>query len=272
MKKIFILLFATMASVMMYAERVQVDDLYYELDNENHTAQVTYDKYGEATNYSGLTTVDVPASVTYNTVKYTVTGIGDDAFYSCSSLTAITMTNNVKNIGSSAFSHCTNLASVIMGISVINIGRGAFFECTGLTHVTIGNKVSSVGIDAFYGCTGLTEITIPASVTEIGNSAFSHCSGLTSVTNYAHTPQTIESGVFYEVDKTACTLYVPQQYIDAYAAADEWKDFHEILPIGSQSLEETQIDAKQSIKTIHEGHVLIQRGDKVYTITGQETK
>ncbi len=115
--------------------------------------------------------------------------------------------------------------------SVTKIGEYAFLSCHDLISVTIPISVRSIGGYAFRFCTGLTSVTIPNSVTSIGYSAFFDCSGLTSFTNYAIEPQTINSNVFTNVDKSACTLYVPAQSIEAYQAADVWKEFGTILPI-----------------------------------------
>ena len=65
----------------------------------------------------------------------------------------------------------------------------------------------------------------------IGDNAFYNCSVLTSITNYAIEPQTINSNVFTNVDKSTCTLYVPAQSLAAYQTADVWKEFFNILPI-----------------------------------------
>lgn len=75
-------------------------------------------------------------------------------------------------------------------------------------------------------------VTIPNSVTTIGEFAFANCSGLTCVTCEAVTPPTLGEryDTFYGVNKTI-PLYVPGPSIDLYKAADQWKDFMNILPI-----------------------------------------
>ena len=47
----------------------------------------------------------------------------------------------------------------------------------------------------------------------------------------------VNSNVFVDVDKSACTLYVPAESIEAYKTADVWKEFGTILPIGGQPIE-----------------------------------
>ena len=178
-KKIFTFFLALVASVgTIFAwdyERVQIGDLYYNLDAANQTAEV-------AMNSSASREIIIPSSVTYNSVTYSVTSIGWGAFKSCSSLTSVTIGNSVTSIGAYAFSACISLTSVTIPNSVTSIGEGAFMHCRGLTSVTIGNSVTSIGNSAFYGCSGLTSVTIPNSVTSIGAEAFRNCTSLTSVT------------------------------------------------------------------------------------------
>ena len=110
-----------------------------------------------------------------------VTSIGKDAFYECSSLTSVTIGNSVTSIGSYAFYNCTGLTSITIPDSVTSIGDSAFLDCTGLTNVTIGGSVTSIGWGAFRDCTGLTSVTIPNSVTSIGGWAFWGCNKIQNI-------------------------------------------------------------------------------------------
>ena len=187
-KKLFTLLLAVAASVgTMFAAPVRIGDLYYNLDATNQTAEVVRQ------NASGE--IIIPSSVTYNSVSYSVTSIGEKAFFNCTGLTSVTIGNSVTSIGDVAFDYCTGLTSLTIGNSVISIGEGAFAYCTGLTSVTIPNSVTSIGGSAFYWCNGLTSVTIGNSVTSIGEGAFSYCSGLTSI-EIPNSVTYIESGAF----------------------------------------------------------------------------
>ena len=215
--KQFTLFLAFFASVgTMFAEKVQIGNLYYNL-KEDKTAEVTYDKYFNENNYKSLTTADIPASVTYSGTTYSVTCIGWMAFSNCSSLTSITIPNSVTIIRDNAFVSCSGLTSFsvagdnsnysskegvlfnkqqttliqyptrkqgeyIIPNSVTTIVDYAFYGCSGLTSLTIPNSITSIVDYAFAGCSSLTSITIPNSVTSIGNEAFAGCSSLSSVT------------------------------------------------------------------------------------------
>ena len=127
----------------------------------------------------------------------------------------------VTSIRNYAFSYCS-LTSITIPDSVTSIGEYAFQNCSGLTSVTIGNSVTSIGDCAFYYCSSLTSITIPDSVTSIGDFAFSDCKGLTEITVKAINPPTLNSYVF---PNEVRTIYVPARSVEAYKAADGWKDY-----------------------------------------------
>ena len=221
MKKLFTLLLAVAAGVgTMFAwdyERVQIGDLYYNLDATSQTAEVTSQNSSYPYWSATIATANIPSSVEYNSVTYSVTSIGDYAFTVCTGLTSVTIPNSVTSIGYAAFYGCSGLTSLTIPNSVTSIGVFAFYYCTGLTSVTIPNSVTTIGYDAFAECSGLTSInvasdnsnycsvdgvlfnkdkttliqypggkqgayTIPNSVTTIGYYAFYYCTGLTSVT------------------------------------------------------------------------------------------
>ena len=212
MKKLFLSTLLLALPLLASAYSCQVDGIYYNLIPKGNVAEVTYQKFESDyySDYSG--SVVIPEKFTYEGVEYSVTTIGNFAFFRCSGLTSVTIPNSVTSIGNSAFSRCNSLTSVTIPNSVTSIGNYAFQGCTGLTSVTIPNSVTSIGESSFSQCSGLISVTIPNSVTTIENYAFQECTGLTSVTipnsvtyisNYAFygctglTSVTIGSGVKY---------------------------------------------------------------------------
>ena len=183
-QKLFTFFLALIASVSaIYASDTKVDGIWYDFNESNKTATVTYqgdDPYWYYNEYSG--SVVIPSSVTYNGTTYSVTSIGDYAFEGCSSLTSITIPESVTSIGESAFGLCESLTSITIPNSVTSIEMWTFLACSSLTSVTIGNSVEDIGYQAFASCSSLTSITIPNSVTSIGVGAFLDCSSLTSIT------------------------------------------------------------------------------------------
>ena len=212
---------------------------------------------------SGLTSVTIPNSVTsigdgafcdctgltFVSIPNSVTSIGYNTFYYCSGLTSVTIPNSITSIGDRAFEGCSGLTSVTIGNSVTTIGEFAFYGCSGLTSVTIPNSVTSIGDCAFYNCSGLTSVTIPNSVTFIGKYAFEDCSGLTKLVSLAVEPPTCDNGTFKEVDKTTCQLIVPQESINKYKTADQWKEFLNIL--GYDGVDDVSVDSQNALYEVY---------------------
>ena len=161
--------------------------LYYNISGSNisvtypaqYSSNPSWNPYNGYTNPTG--SLEIPSSVTYYGITYSVTSIGSSAFHDCSGLTSVTIPNSVTSIDEQAFYGCTGLTSVTIPNSVTSIDEQAFYGCAGLTSVTIGGSVTSIGSSAFWNCSGLTSVSIPNSVTSIGNWAFASCYGLTSV-------------------------------------------------------------------------------------------
>ena len=203
-----LLILSLFSSFSALAYDCKVDGIYYDLNNDDKTASVTYMYfyYSSSDNKDAYVgNIIIPESITYSETTYSVTSIGEWAFADCSGLTSVTIPNSVTSIGNYAFFNCSGLTSVTIPNSVTTIGEfafaycsgltsvifnaekctkmiSAFSDCTNLTSLTIGDKVTIIPNFAFPHCSKLTSVTIPNSVTSIGDSAFNGCSGLSSVT------------------------------------------------------------------------------------------
>ena len=177
------------------AQDVVIGDIYYNLDDANKTAEVTYKGDSYYNEYSG--SVIIPEAVSYNSEMYSVTSIGSSAFKNCSGLESITIPNSVTTISSSAFDNCHALTSVIWNaencedfyIGTISMPSYSTFVTNSpfynirsqIKSFIFGDEVEHIPAFLCYGMKNIKEVTIPNDVTSIGSSAFKYCSGITSI-------------------------------------------------------------------------------------------
>ena len=129
-----------------------------------------------------VTSIKIPSNVESNGQTYTVTSIGDYAFWNCSGLTSVDIPDSVTSIGNYAFSWCSGLTSVDIPDGVTSIGYYAFGGCSSLTEVTIPDSVTSIGGYAFGGCTKLTNVTFAgANLPSFDLTAFDDCNNLQTI-------------------------------------------------------------------------------------------
>ena len=213
MKGDFLLLLLALLPMLASADNVLIDNIYYNLIPKGKIAEVT----SNPNKYRG--TINIPASVIYEGVEYSVTGIGEQAFNQCWSLASVNIPNSVTYIGSYAFSECSGLNSVTIPSSITSIGDNAFTGCSSLKKVVVSdiaawcgisfgsyeanplskshhlfssestevidlvipNGVTSISRCAFRECGSLASVAIPESVTSIGEEAFADCNNLEKV-------------------------------------------------------------------------------------------
>ena len=145
---------------------------------------------------NGSYDIEIPAELG----GYTVTGIGNRAFYGCADLTEVTIPQSVTSIGERAFTACRNLNSLTINDAATSIGNRAFTECPLATKLSLGKKITTIDDYAFYDCRGLTSVIIPPSVTSIGDDAFLQCIHLKTLSfgeNIKTNIETIGDDAFY---------------------------------------------------------------------------
>ena len=122
------LILSVFFSISASADVVEVDGIYYDISENNATVTQYED-------YSGR--IVIPESITFEKSIYSVTSIGDYAFWLCGSLTSVTIPNSVTSIGKGAFEYCISLTSVTIPNSVTSIGEEAFVWCENIENVYI---------------------------------------------------------------------------------------------------------------------------------------
>jgi len=212
----FVSLFASAACFAAIGDTVVVDGITYTATSDTE-AEVSDAE-------STVTKAVIPASVEINGTTYTVTAIGESAFY-YSKVTSAELPNTVTEIKDKGFYNCP-LAAIKFGTGLKSIGRyglsytqltsiaipegvekiddSAFFRTDKLQTVTFPSTLKEIGPSCFYK-SAITSVDLPGSLETLGNKAFLNCSKLTDVT-LGEGITAIGEGTFYGTAITSITL------------------------------------------------------------------
>ena len=247
-------------------------------------------------------------------IPSTVGGVGNNVFYGCSALTRVDIADRQTELslgynseysnpdkrplfsdcpldsvyiggnisygadsdsGYSPFYRNTSLRAVKITDQETEISENEFYGCTGLERVELGDGIESIGNYAFSGCSALESFTFGNSLATIGNEAFSDCTAMTRLVSKTEVPPVCGSQALDDINKWTCELFVPQKSLEAYKAAEQWKEFFFIK--GDDSGESSGIDnmgAKEEISVIsRNGYIEITGVEnqevEVYNLSGQ---
>lgn len=189
----------------MCAAKVQIGSINYNLDPVSKKATVV-SLLKSKTNYLGLKTANIPATVKHEGITYEVTTIGQGAFKECKTLTNVTIAEGVTKINEDAFKECANIESVSFPSTLTFIGSDSFSGCSGLTSVVIPDKVTTIGGSAFSDCSNLETVTISSSVIKIEGGAFSDCRNLAFVEIHTNAIVSVD----YKADDGLVDMFGPQ--------------------------------------------------------------
>ena len=170
--------------------------LYYNiLDHTNHTVELTYPN----TNYPSsaywpwegylkpLNFLNLSSTVEHNGVTYTLTRIGDLAFFYCDEINGVRIPSTVTSIGTNAFAGCDWMDDVYINSNAIASATYTadhnFYHLFSQypTNFTFEENVTAIGPYALYRCTQVDYVVIDGNVTTIGNAAFKYCKGIISI-------------------------------------------------------------------------------------------
>ena len=184
-----------------------------------------------------------------------------------------TIPNTVTTIGGGAFDGCINLVLITIPNSVINIGEKAFYQCKSLVRITIPDGVKLIGNYTFCYCSKMTSLTLGSGIKNVGKYAFNGCTGLESITCKAVEPPVCENvNAFQDVD-TSIPLYVPENSISKYQAAEGWKLFKDnTLPLGSAIDKVNMPSETSSNKVMQNGVLYIERNGELFNLNGARVK
>lgn len=137
---------------------------------------------------------------------------------------------NITTICDNAYNDNDSIRTLVLHNGITTIGKEVFLSCDNLQQITLPENLETIGNSTFSACINLTSIDLPATVTSVGMLCFNGCRNLTSITSRAITPPSAGMMAFNGVNKSI-PVYVPAASVNAYKAANEWKNFTNILPI-----------------------------------------
>lgn len=153
---------------------------------------------------------------------------------------------------------------------ITTIGTYAFRNSNLQGKITLPPHASVIEQGAFEGCESVTDLTLNAELTRIDDYGFWYCSGLQSITCMATTPP--ECGYYaWGGVNHSIPLYVPEEAVEDYKAADGWKDFN-VQAIVHTASEVTPAnegkDREEASKHLRNGQLFILRDGKTYNAQG----
>ena len=253
----------------------------------------------------------IPTTIEHGGQTYTVTAIDTMAFCHCTELTSVSIPEGIMAIGCAAFMNCTGIyGKMVVPASCSVVGEWAFRDCNlseidlgGATsleeYVLLGNSymkqvVTGPAVKLFntYCLSGmwyLESVVIGENVEFVNSGSFGGDSKLKTVKILAKTPPAVkwnpeggEDTYWYGYDPSSsgidATLIVPwsedHSILDAYKAANCWQLFGTIVEEDPtpEAIESIQPADGGVQKVIKDGQLIILRGDRTYTITGQAVK
>ena len=133
--------------------------------------------------------------------------------------------DKASSSGYSPFYRNTSLENVIITDKETEVSDNEFYGCSNLKSISLGNRVETIGNFAFSGCSSLEDFSFGYSLKTIGDEAFSDCTTLTQLTSHALIPPTCGNQALDDINKWNCQLIVPEQSLDDYKSAPQWKEF-----------------------------------------------
>lgn len=192
---------------------------------------------------TGITSLSVPAGVET---------IGAYAAMRCESLQQVSVDKDVKEFGTRAFAYCPKLTTLDISAASATLSEGLFEACGALTEVDLSSLVDcrEIGQWAFAECNGIQTLVLPALITEIESGALYGTNKITKlnlpenvdyigdnamgamtsletlkVTDIPAIPDLGEN-VWASIDQQKVTLVTPDDMVDSYSEAPQWKNFN----------------------------------------------
>ena len=151
--------------------------------------------------------------------------------------TEVIIPEGITAIRQYAFQSRTWITKVVLPDTIAPFSSGstsnsAFRGCNHINEVELGNGINRIPENMFRECTSLTSIVIPPQVTTLHAWCF-FSSGLKEM--IIEKQNGIVVNAYNSIIPTSCIVYVPDDLVADYQAANNWKAFPDrIKPISER--------------------------------------
>ncbi|MDE6792447.1 MAG: leucine-rich repeat domain-containing protein [Muribaculaceae bacterium] len=225
--------------------------LKYIYNDEDLTAEVTFDVQESEDNYNDLEQINLPARISHNGKTYTVTTIGPWAFNRVRA-GKITLPGSIRKIHKESMARIPNLEELNIPEGVETILDNAFMG-SDIKRLYLPDSLIELAYGACAEMNKLKYITLGKKLETIGGEAFNFTNDIDTIECRASLPPSLMRGrgvTFTDNILENAVLLVPSEDLQAYRNHPEWGKFRHICPI------ETKIIAERELPQ-YDGKVLI---------------
>ena len=256
------------AAVLAEKDTIQVDGLYYELNNLTQTA--TLIRFNTASFYD-IENIVIPVSVSKDEREYPVVALGQGALRNT---TAKTITfaegSQVKELGMQAFQAAVNVLELELpeGIKLIPL--------TGIHNATASNpmQMKKLVLPSTVDSLALFSICLPQLEILEFKGAVPPSIATKETATWTQNPWQISTTNVCNTNKEA-TVIVPDGTLEAYQNTAWIGDYFTTIiekKDAPTAIDEVSATSIESRKLFRDGQLIILRGNQAFTLTGQEIK
>ncbi|MGM9868160.1 MAG: leucine-rich repeat domain-containing protein [Sodaliphilus sp.] len=269
-----LLILAAVGAFAAQAASFEANGIYYAVTGENTVKVDRVPAEKAATNpYKGV--YIIPEQVYYDGANYTVSAIGDSAFFQ-SKATEVQIPNTVTTIGECAFAYATDLTSVTLPLHLSNVSK-MMLAGANVVSVAVPEGVKNIGWGAFQSCPSLQTMLLPSTTQKIEAYGYNNCQSLFEI--YCAAPKAPDAGgwaIF--IGLSDIDVIVPdEEALANYQANAVWGDESTFTLYTSEessiSMEETAEDFNEQYMRLPLGNNFaykIYKGDELLALTAAD--
>lgn len=255
-------------------ETVKIDQVTYRILSDVEGQRTV--QFGTGTHSVSDLSGDViiPSTVDIDGVTYTVTRIGENAFFDTHQVSSIFVPKTVTELGAKSLSSSgartitfeegiqineipdqafqySKISRIDIPASVEKIGKHAFSYSENLTNINFpeNSLLKSIGESAFSNMDKLSNINLPAQVNEISGNPFVNSKSLKHISvNPANPYLSDHEGVLYNKEMTHLYAYPPAKESKSYTAATQLQSIGDNAFAYSHTLSELTLN--EGLKSI----------------------